>query len=87
MAKRYSTTYSNGYTEQSSDPHEAWNFPNYDDAQTFALSGKPASAAEFYAAAKSAIQAAWDKKNETHKLISVQHGVTPFARVTKWVRR
>ena len=87
MAKRYATTYSNGYTEQSSSPHEARNFHYFDDAQTFALSGKPVSAAEFYAAVDAAIGAAWVKKNETHKQISVQHGVTPFARVTKWVRR
>lgn len=87
MTKRYATTYSTGYTEQSSSPYEARSFHYYDEEQTFALSGKPVTAADFYAAVDAAIEAAFHKKNTTHKLISVQHGVTPFARVTKWVRR
>lgn len=87
MTKRYATTYSNGYAEETSSPHEAQSFQYYDDAQTFALSGKQVSATEFYAAVKSGVEAAFEKKNKTHKPISVQHGVTPFARVTKWVRR
>lgn len=88
MTKRYATTYSNGYTEQSSSAHEAVNWQNYDDdAQTFALSGKPVSAAEFYAAARAGVQAAWSKKNETHKRVRVLHGSSVAGYVEKWVRR
>jgi hypothetical protein len=87
MAKRYATTYSSGYTEQSSSPHEAVNWGNYDDAQTFALAGKPVSAAEFYAAARAGVQAAWDKKLETHKRVQVLHGNSVACYVEKWVRR
>ncbi len=87
MTKRYSTTLSNGHVMESSSAHEAHNFQHYDAAQTFALSGKPVSAAEFRAAVDSAIEAAWAKKLETHKRVNVQHGATHLARVTKWVRR
>jgi ribose 5-phosphate isomerase RpiB len=87
MAKRYATTYSNGCAIESSSAHEARNFVNHDDAQKFFLSGKQVGAAEFFAAVDTAVQAAWDKKSETHKRVSVQHGATQFGRVTKWVRR
>ena len=39
MSKRYSTTYSNGHTAETSSAHEAHNFVNYDDAQTFRIAG------------------------------------------------
>lgn len=67
MAKRYSTTYSNGHTVETSRAHEANNWINYDEAQTFRLSGKTVSAKEFYAAVRAAVEAAFEKKNETHK--------------------
>ena len=87
MTKRYATTYSNGHTVQSSSAHEARNFIHYDEAQKFHLSGKPVSASEFFAAVDDAVQAAWDKKNETHKLIRVLHGSSAASYVKKWVRR
>ena len=87
MTKRYSTTYSNGHTVETSSAAEAHNFVNYGDGQTFRLAGVTVSAAEFFAAARSAMQAAFDRKSVTHKLVSVQHGATHFGRVTKWVRR
>jgi ribose 5-phosphate isomerase RpiB len=87
MTKRYATTYSNGYTEETSLPYEARSFQHYDDAQTFALSGKPVSAAEFYAAVDAALAARWAKKNETHKLVRVLHGSSVASYVTKWVRK
>ena len=86
MTKRYATTYSNGHTVETSSPHEAFNFRNY-DGQTFALAGKPASAVEFYAAVRVAIDAAWAKKNETHKQVRVLYGSSTGCYVTKWVRR
>lgn len=85
--KRYATTYSNGHTVESSSAHEANNFGNYDDAQTFRLAGAPVTAAEFFAATTAAMQAAWDKKSETHRRVSVQHGATHLSRVEKWVRK
>ena len=85
--KRYSTTYSNGHTEETSSPHEANNWVNYDDAQIFALSGVPVPAVEFYAAARAAIAAAWDKKNETHKRVRVRHGSSAACYVEKWISR
>jgi len=87
MTKRYSTTYSNGHTVETSSPHEARNFVNYDAAQTFRLSGRDVSASNFFAAANEACVAAWDKKNETHKRVCVLHGSSIGCYVTKWVRR
>jgi len=87
MSKRYATTYSNGHTAETSSAHEANNFGNYDDAQTFRIAGVAVSAAEFFAATEAAMQAAWDKKAQTHRRVSVQHGATHLARVEKWVRR
>jgi hypothetical protein len=87
MAKRYATTYSNGYIVETSRAHEAMNFQNYDDAQTWRLAGKQVTAVEFFNAVQSAVNAAWEKKNQTHKQVSVQHGATQFGRVTKWVPR
>ena len=87
MSKRYSTTYSNGVTVETSSAHEANNFINYDDAQTFRIAGIPVSAAEFYACVAAAIEAAWDKKAETHRRVSVIHGATHLGRVEKWIRK
>jgi hypothetical protein len=87
MTKRYATTYSNGHTVETSSPHEAAGWQNYDDAQTFALSGKPVSAVEFYAAARVACDAAWDKKNQTHKRVRVLYGNSVASHIEKWVRR
>ena len=87
MAKRYSTTYSNGHIVESSRAHEAINWQNYDDQQTFALSGQPVTAEEFYAAARAAVEAAWDKKNETHRRVTVLHGASAANYVTKWIPR
>lgn len=87
MAKRYATTYSNGHTVETSSAHEAASWICYDDEQIFALSGKPVSAAEFYAVVDAAIAAAWSKKNETHKRVRVLHGSSVANYVEKWVRR
>ena len=87
MTKRYATTYSNGHTAETSSAHEAHNFGNYDDAQTFRLSGVPVSAAEFFAATAAAMQAAWDKKAETHRRVRVLHGSSAACYVEQWVRK
>lgn len=87
MSKRFATTLSNGHTLESSSAHEAANWQNYDDAQTFALSGKAVPAVEFYAAAHAAVQQAWDKKSETHKRVRVLHGSSVASYVEKWVRK
>jgi hypothetical protein len=47
----YSTTYSNGYTDKTVYPAEAFNYINYDNAQVFSISGKPVSAEYFFAEA------------------------------------
>lgn len=87
MSKRYSTTYSNGHTDESSRAHDAINWHNYDDQQTFRLSGKQVTAQEFYAAVREAVEAAWDKKNETHKRVRVLHGSSAANYVEKWIPR
>lgn len=85
--KRYATVYSNGHAVESSSPQEAMNWLCYDDAQTFALAGKPVSAVEFYAAARAAVQAKWDKKLETHKQVRVPDGVSGLVFKTIWIRK
>ena len=87
MAKRYGTTYSNGHAAETSSPHEAMNFRNYDDAQTWRIAGKQVTAVEFFAAARAAVDAAWDKKNQTHKRVRVLHGNSVACYVNKWVPR
>lgn len=87
MTKRYATTYSNGFTFETSSCHGARNIINYDDQQTFALSGVPVTAKEFYAAANAHVEELFDKKLTTHKRVSIQHGATHLSRVEKWVRR
>ena len=47
----YSTTYSNGNTDLTVCPAEAFNYINYDNAQVFCISGKPVSAEYFFAEA------------------------------------
>lgn len=87
MTKRYATTYSNGHTVETSSAHEANNFVKYDEAQTFALSGKPVSSDDFYSAVRVACDTAWDKKNQTHKRVRVLYGNSVACHVNKWVRR
>jgi hypothetical protein len=87
MTKRYSTTYSNGHTEETSSAVDANHFQNYDEAQTFRLSGKDVSAAEFFFSTRTAMQAAWDKKAETHKRVRVLYGSSAACYVEKWIRK
>ena len=87
MTKRYATTYSNGFTQETSSAHEATNFINYDDGQVFKLAGKEVAADEFFSAAQAAVDAAWEKKNATHKRVRVLHGTSVASYVNKWVKR
>lgn len=85
--KKYSTVYSNGHSVETSSPHEAANWIFYDDQQTFALAGKPVTSNEFFAAARAAVQEAWDKKSKTHKRVRVLHGSSVACYVEVWARR
>lgn len=85
--KRYTTVYANGALDATSNMHEAKNFTYYDEDQIFFLAGKKVSPVEFYAAVEVDVQAAWDKKLETHKRVKVLHGSSSLCYVTKWVRR
>jgi hypothetical protein len=85
--KRYTTTYSNGHTEETSQWYEANQWVNYDDEQKFFLSGKPVTSVEFYAAVQQAREAAFDKKNKTHKQVRVLYGSSAACYVTKWIPR
>jgi len=87
MPKRYATTYSNGHTVESNSPHEAINFGNYDDKQIFLMTGEQCSPEDFFAAVNAAVDAAWDKKAETHKRVRVLHGSSVAGYVEKWVRK
>jgi hypothetical protein len=85
--KRYSTKLSNGHVIETSLAHEASSIQNFDDAQVFLLSGKPVSAQEFYVAVREANDAAFEKKNQTHKRVRVLHGSSVANYVTKWIAR
>jgi ribose 5-phosphate isomerase RpiB len=87
MNKHYATTYSNGHTVETNSAHEALNFVNYDDAQVWRLAGKQVTATEFFNAVRDAVDAAWDKKNQTHKRVRVLHGSSSASYVTKWIPR
>lgn len=84
---RYATTLTNGHTMETNSAHEAQSFTHYSTGQTFALFGKPVTAEEFFLRVREAVQSAWDKKCETHRRVSVQHGATHLSRVEKWVRK
>lgn len=85
--KRYQTTYSNGYSVETSSPYEANNFLNYGDGQTFALSGKPVTAIEFYAAVADAIEAKYEKKCETRKRVRMRYGSSYLGYEWKWIKK
>lgn len=85
--KRYATTLSNGHRIETSSCHEAQNIQNYDNQQTFELAGKLVTAVEFFAAARTAVDAAWAKKEQTHRRARVRHGSSAGCYVEKWVRR
>lgn len=87
MTKRYATIYSNGFTQETSSAHEAVNFINYGDGQVFKLAGREVDVAEFFSAARSAVDDAWEKKNTTHKRVRVLHGNSAACYVNKWVKR
>lgn len=85
--KRYATTYSNGHTEESSQWTWASQWHKYDDQQQFFLSGKPVASEVFFEAIQQARQAAFDKKNKTHKQVRVLYGSSVACYVTKWIPR
>lgn len=43
------------------------------------------TAEEFYTAVRDAVDAAWEKKNETHKQVRVLYGSSAASYVTKWI--
>lgn len=87
MTKRYSTTYSNGHTRETSQWCEAANFAFIEDGQSFFLSGKKVSPSVFFGEVSDAAQAAEEKKLLTHKRVRVLHGSSVAGYVEKWVRR
>jgi len=59
----------------------------YDGYLTFYLNGKKSSGEQLLQAAEADRDAFWEKKNETHKQISVSTGITAFVKKTVWVRK
>lgn len=88
MAKAFAKIYSNGYTAEfrATDWAEAGS-GGYIPGTRYFLRGKEVSWEEFNSAIDAARNAWWDKKESTHKKISVQHGVLPTSRVFIWVRK
>lgn len=88
MAKAFAKTYSNGYTDEfrATDWAAAGN-GGYVPGTRYFVRGKEVSWEEFDSAVDAARNAWWDKKESTHKKISVQHGVLPTSRVSIWVRK
>jgi len=88
MAKRYTTIYSSGHKEETSHWAEAFNLPvQLEDGQRWFLSGKEVTVQEFRDAAGAAGDAAYEKKNKTHKEVRVLYGNSAACYVTKWVPR
>ena len=85
--KRYATTYSNGHTVETSSPHDAINFVNYDDAQLWFLKGKQVSAEVFFSVIREACEAYLENKMETHKQVRVRHGSSVLGFKTIWIRK
>jgi hypothetical protein len=93
MPKRYSTTYTDGVqtmTVEESNPTRARDFfrnAGVGVTQTFALKGKTVSREEFFADILAAEDAKWEKKEQTHRRIRYQDGVSGLNYLEKWVRK
>lgn len=87
MAKRFATTYSNGFTQETSNVNEAFNFMMMEETQKFFLKGVEVSYDDFYQECVQLRDAAYAKKCETHKKVVVLHGSSVASYVTKWVKK
>lgn len=85
--KRFATTYPNGHCESSSSCHEANNFQNFGANQQFFLFGKAVAPEAFFLAVAEAVEAAWAKKNETHRRAKVLFGASVASRTEVWIKR
>jgi len=85
--KRYSVRYSSGHICESSNPNEAVNWHNQEDGQRYMIKGVDVSPEVFFADVVKVREAAFNKKNATHKQVRVLHGSSATCYVTKWVAR
>jgi len=88
MATKYAVEYANGHRDEftASQCHQAKQVSNYDGTRFF-LADAEVTGEVWFAAVHAAIDAAWDKKNQTHKRVRVLHGTSVACYVEKWVRR
>jgi hypothetical protein len=88
MAKSFSVHYPSGHKVECTSRQwaEAKHARNVDGARFF-LNGSEVDATTYYAACEAGADAWFDRKCETHKKVSVQHGVLPTSRVSIWVRK
>ncbi|MGV0982353.1 MAG: hypothetical protein ACOYB0_08335 [Polynucleobacter sp.] len=88
MAYRYAIEYTTGMRQEFSANlfYEAKQCQNYEGARFF-LSGVEVDAAAWFADIDAREQAAYDRKNKTHKRVRVLHGASVACYVTKWVKR
>jgi len=88
MAKTFKVVYANGHTVECTSRQwaDAKNQHNYEGTRFF-IKGEEVDAETYYQACEAGADAWFAKKTETHKRISVQHGVLPTSRVWIWVRK
>lgn len=85
--KRYATSYPNGAKIETSSADEAFNFRFTQDGQQFFIRGTLVTSTEFFRVVCEARDAAWAKKEQTHKRVKVLHGSSGACYVEKWVRK
>lgn len=88
MAKRYAAQYANGHRVEftAAQCHQAQQVINHDGA-TFFLAGVEVPAEQWFADVLGACEAAWAKKEQTHKRVRVLHGSSAGNYIEKWVKR
>jgi hypothetical protein len=88
---KFSITYSTGQTAEVGNFDTLYNYALHvvrnGDTAACVMGKKTVTAAEVVAEHDRRAQAAWDKKAETHKRVTVRHGASATCFVEKWVRK
>jgi hypothetical protein len=85
---RFTVKYSTGLVQSftAAQVHQAKQVVNH-PGTTFYFLDKEVSAPDWFTMVYAACDSQWEKKNQTHKRVTVLHGSSVADYVTKWVRR
>jgi len=88
MATRFAVQYKGRVRQEftAAQCHQAAQVVNHPGTKFFFV-GKEVSAQDWFTLVYAAVDAAWDKKNLTHKRVKVLYGSSAACYIEKWVRR